>query len=217
MKAGMLLNGEWVPSSGMVIRYESAFLKAVSHVLISDVMLVVTVSKNESKGNSKFFPVMSLFRSGGWCHPAHWGWLRCLLVKCISGLSASKKDISNTLKELVMLVTSVYTSVLSFELLWSSVIDGLLQFATNKSKNSTWDLRLLSVHIFNWFALVSIAWCQELLLDTFAACKSKALAGLQTPSPFSWRNYKRAWWAATWLSIQVKRTMGSQTIAITEQ
>jgi len=65
MKAGMLLNGEWVPSSGMVIRYESAFLKAVSHVLISDVMLVVTVSKNESKGNSKFFPVMSLFRSGG--------------------------------------------------------------------------------------------------------------------------------------------------------
>jgi len=62
----MLLNGEWVLSSEMVMRCESAFLKAVSHVLILDVALVVTVSKNESKGNSKFFPVIV---ASGTCAP----------------------------------------------------------------------------------------------------------------------------------------------------
>ena len=46
------------------MRCESSFLKGMNHVLISDVRLIVTVSENESKGNSIFFPVMSLFRSG---------------------------------------------------------------------------------------------------------------------------------------------------------
>jgi hypothetical protein len=35
--------------------------------------------------------------------------------------------------------------------------------------------------MLNWFALVSIARRQELLLDAFAARKSKAFAGSQTP------------------------------------
>jgi hypothetical protein len=35
--------------------------------------------------------------------------------------------------------------------------------------------------LLNWFALVPIARRQELLLDTFTARKSKALAGSQTP------------------------------------
>jgi len=35
--------------------------------------------------------------------------------------------------------------------------------------------------VSNWFALVPIARRQELLLDTFTARKSKALAGSQTP------------------------------------
>ena len=59
----MPLNGEQVPSLVMVMKCESAFLKAKNHVLISDVKLIVTVSKNESKGNSILLPVMSLFRS----------------------------------------------------------------------------------------------------------------------------------------------------------
>ena len=59
------------------------------------------------------------------------------LVERISGPSASEKEISNALKELATLFTSVHTSVSSFELLQSGVIDGLLQFATDKSKNST--------------------------------------------------------------------------------
>jgi len=37
------------------------------------------------------------------------------------------------------------------------------------------------VRIINWFALVTIARRQELLLDAFTARKSKALAGSQTP------------------------------------
>ena len=46
------------------MKCESTFFKAMSHVLISDVRLIVTVAENESKGNSIFFLVMSPFRSG---------------------------------------------------------------------------------------------------------------------------------------------------------
>jgi len=59
------------------------------------------------------------------------------LVERISGPSASEKEVSNALKELATLFTSVHTSVSSFELLQSGVIDGLLQFATDKSRNRT--------------------------------------------------------------------------------
>ena len=59
------------------------------------------------------------------------------LVDRISGASASEKEVSNALKELATLFTSVHTSVSSFELLQSGVIDGLLQFATDKSRNRT--------------------------------------------------------------------------------
>ena len=59
------------------------------------------------------------------------------LVERISGPSASEKEVSSALKELATLFTSVHTSVSSFELLQSGVIDGLLQFATEKSPNRT--------------------------------------------------------------------------------
>lgn len=67
------------------------------------------------------------------------------LVERISGPSASEKEVSNALKELATLFTSAHTSVSSFELLQSGVIDGLLQFATDKSRNSTFALRLMSI------------------------------------------------------------------------
>ncbi|KAH9004468.1 hypothetical protein EDB86DRAFT_2883363 [Lactarius hatsudake] len=85
------------------------------------------------------------------------------LVERISDSSASEKEVGNALKELATLFTSAHTSVSSFELLQSGVIDGLLQFATDKSRN------------------ISIARRQELLLDAFIARKSKILAGSQTP------------------------------------
>jgi E3 ubiquitin-protein ligase TRIP12 len=59
------------------------------------------------------------------------------LVDRISGPSASEKEVSNALKELATLFTSAHTSVSSFELLQSGVIDVLLQFATDKSRNRT--------------------------------------------------------------------------------
>jgi E3 ubiquitin-protein ligase TRIP12 len=57
------------------------------------------------------------------------------LVDRISSPSASEKEVSNALKELATLFTSLHTSVSSFELLQSGVIDSLLQFATDKSRN----------------------------------------------------------------------------------
>ena len=59
------------------------------------------------------------------------------LVDRISGPSATEKEVSNALKELATLFTSAHTSVSSFELLQSGVIDVLLQFATDKSRNRT--------------------------------------------------------------------------------
>ncbi len=59
------------------------------------------------------------------------------LVDRISGPSAGEKEVSNALKELATLFTSAHTSVSSFELLQSGVIDVLLQFATDKSRNRT--------------------------------------------------------------------------------
>lgn len=85
------------------------------------------------------------------------------LVERISDSSASEKEAGNALKELATLFTSAHTSVSSFELLQSGVIDGLLQFATDKSRS------------------ISIARRQELLLDAFTVRKSKVLAGSQTP------------------------------------
>jgi E3 ubiquitin-protein ligase TRIP12 len=85
------------------------------------------------------------------------------LVERISDSSASEKEVGNALKELATLFTSAHTSVSSFELLQSGVIDGLLQFATDKARS------------------MSIARRQELLLDAFIVRKSKVLAGSQTP------------------------------------
>ena len=60
------------------------------------------------------------------------------LVERISDSSASEKEVGNALKELATLFTSAHTSVSSFELLQSGVIDGLLQFATDKTRSSEW-------------------------------------------------------------------------------
>ena len=58
------------------------------------------------------------------------GWL----VERISDASAGEKEVGSALKELAMLFTSAHTSLSSFELLQSSVIDGLLQFATDETQ-----------------------------------------------------------------------------------
>ena len=62
------------------------------------------------------------------------------LVERISDASSGEKEVGIALKELATLFTSAHTSVSSFELLQSGVIDGLLQFATDKTRSSKWSL-----------------------------------------------------------------------------
>ena len=62
------------------------------------------------------------------------------LVERISDTSSGEKEVGIALKELATLFTSAHTSVSSFELLQSGVIDGLLQFATDKTRSSKWSL-----------------------------------------------------------------------------
>ena len=62
------------------------------------------------------------------------------LVELISDASAGEKEVGSALKELATLFTSAHTSVSSFELQQSGVIDGLLQFSTNKTRSSKWSL-----------------------------------------------------------------------------
>ncbi len=59
------------------------------------------------------------------------------LVERISDPCASEKEIGNSLKESATLFTSAHTSMSSFELLQSGVMDGLLQFATDTTRSST--------------------------------------------------------------------------------
>jgi E3 ubiquitin-protein ligase TRIP12 len=58
----------------------------------------------------------------------------CGLVGKISSPHSSDKDYSEALWELAELFGSPHTSVSSFELLKSGVVDGLLQFATDESR-----------------------------------------------------------------------------------
>lgn len=57
-----------------------------------------------------------------------------LLVDRISAQDATEKELSEALRELAELFASPHTSVSSFELLQSGVVDGLLQFATDQGR-----------------------------------------------------------------------------------
>lgn len=55
-----------------------------------------------------------------------------LLVARISNTNATERELSEALRELAELFSSPHTSVSSFELLQSGIVDGLLQFAADK-------------------------------------------------------------------------------------
>ncbi|THH12821.1 hypothetical protein EW146_g7335 [Bondarzewia mesenterica] len=84
------------------------------------------------------------------------------LVEKISNRNASEKELSIVLRDLAALFASAHSSVSSFELLQSGVIDALLQFATDKDRN------------------ISIAARQELFLEAFTARRAKSLNGVQS-------------------------------------
>ncbi|KAI0352109.1 hypothetical protein OH77DRAFT_1428880 [Trametes cingulata] len=84
------------------------------------------------------------------------------LVERITDPGASEKDLGAALGELAVLFGSQHTSVSSFELLQSGVIDGLLQFFANAER------------------IVPLNRRQELFFTAFTSRKSKG-AGGQTP------------------------------------
>ncbi|KAG6890023.1 hypothetical protein C0992_003368 [Termitomyces sp. T32_za158] len=88
-----------------------------------------------------------------------------IVVDRISSEQATEKELYDALQELAELFASPHTSVSSFELLQSGVVEGLLQFATDQTR--TPDIRKR----------------QELLLEAFCARRSAAL--ISAPSPFS--------------------------------
>ncbi|KAJ6534683.1 hypothetical protein DFH09DRAFT_1180315, partial [Mycena vulgaris] len=84
------------------------------------------------------------------------------LVERISR-DGSEKDTTEALRELAELFGAPHSSVSSFELLQSGVVDGLLQFATDGDRK------------------LSLARRKELLLDAFAGRRTKVLGNAQTP------------------------------------
>ncbi|KAK2463605.1 hypothetical protein APHAL10511_004356 [Amanita phalloides] len=81
----------------------------------------------------------------------------------ISLPSATEKELSEVLRELADLFASPHTSVSSFELMQSGVVDGLLKLSTDQG-------RAIPTHRR-----------KELLLNAFASRKTKHLSGGQTP------------------------------------
>jgi E3 ubiquitin-protein ligase TRIP12 len=65
------------------------------------------------------------------------------LVERISAKDASEQKSSDALRELADLFASAHTSVSSFELLQSGVVDGLLQFATDQDRSGKKTLRFI--------------------------------------------------------------------------
>ncbi|PPQ78382.1 hypothetical protein CVT25_011605 [Psilocybe cyanescens] len=88
--------------------------------------------------------------------------LRNVVAK-ISAPNSSDQEYSEALWELADLFASPHTSVSSFELLQSGVVDGLLLFATDENRS------------------VSLQRRKEILLDAFSSRKIKNLNASQTP------------------------------------
>jgi E3 ubiquitin-protein ligase TRIP12 len=103
----------------------------------------------------------------------------CSLVEKISAPQASDKDYSEALWELADLFASPHTSVSSFELLQSGVVDSLLRFATDENRAG-----MHQFHISKSLTesiLVDLQRRKELLLDAFAARNIKNLNTNKTP------------------------------------
>ncbi|KAJ3931783.1 MAG: hypothetical protein NXY57DRAFT_1048760 [Lentinula lateritia] len=85
------------------------------------------------------------------------------LVDRITPPNASEQELSEALWDLTTLFAAPHTSVSSFELLQSGLVDGLLKFATDTDRK------------------VSLARRKELLLDSLVSRKNRTLSSSQTP------------------------------------
>jgi len=105
------------------------------------------------------------------------------VVEKISALDSSDQQYSEALWELAELFASPHTSVSSFELLQSGVVDGLLAFATDENRTGMF-LKEHFPHKPSSFIIqitVSLHRRKEILLDAFASRKVKNLSPTQTP------------------------------------
>ncbi|KAF8074929.1 hypothetical protein FPV67DRAFT_1559549 [Lyophyllum atratum] len=85
------------------------------------------------------------------------------LVDRISSPTATEKELFDALRSLAELFASPHTSVSSFELLQSGVVEGLLHFATDPTRSPDLKRR------------------QELLLEAFSGRRTKGFTGTQSP------------------------------------
>lgn len=104
------------------------------------------------------------------------------LVEHISDQSASEKDLNTALSELAGLFASPHTSVSSFELLQSGVVDGLLQLVTGEERNGTNIFILLSTStLITVCVIVSLSRRKDMLYSAFSVRRSRGASGGQTP------------------------------------
>ena len=101
------------------------------------------------------------------------------LVERITDVAASEKDLSAALGELAALFGSQHTSVSSFELLQSGVIDGLLDFFSD-SERSGKPSSATSRYMSSDLVAVPLSRRQELFFTAFTSRRSKGSGG-QTP------------------------------------
>lgn len=102
------------------------------------------------------------------------------VVDRLSAKNASDQGYSQALWELADLFSSPHTSVSSFELLKSGVVDSLLQFATDEDRSGKTEFFSHYFYIY-LIVIVSIQRRKEILLDALTGRKSKLLNINQTP------------------------------------
>jgi E3 ubiquitin-protein ligase TRIP12 len=105
------------------------------------------------------------------------------LVARISEPLASAEDLSAALWDLAQLFSSTHTSVSSFELLQSGVVDGLLQFATDEGRSGSllFFPSQLCLVLTSSLMIVGIKKRKELLLDAFSGKKANTFSQGQSP------------------------------------
>lgn len=102
------------------------------------------------------------------------------LVERITDVAASENDLVASLGELAALFGSQHTSVSSFELLQSGVIDGLLEFFGDTERSGMSLTILPQAVMLTSDAAVSLGRRQELFFTAFTSRKTKGGSG-QTP------------------------------------
>lgn len=104
------------------------------------------------------------------------------VVERISAPNASDAEYLEALWELADLFASPHTSVSSFELLKSGVVDGLLQFAIEESRTGRWSHQKARSNTKKKnYSAVSIQRRKEILLEAFAGRKTKGSHPSLTP------------------------------------